>query len=127
MQIIFTYLTFIGPCIVICFYKNQLDAPMSQIYLFWNHTLQVSNGFSVHRQEFKTVHTTTNLFILKSHSTCFGRAFRPSSGVQNCTYSNKFIYFGITLYMFRTVFPSIVRSSKLYCCLLASKQTAVSV
>jgi len=26
----------------------------------------------------------------------------------------KFIYFGITLYMFRTVFPSIIRSSKLY-------------
>jgi len=26
----------------------------------------------------------------------------------------KFIYFGITLYMFRTVFPSIIRSSRLY-------------
>jgi len=26
----------------------------------------------------------------------------------------KFIYFGITLYMFRTVFPSIVRSLRLY-------------
>jgi len=40
----------------------------------------------------------------------------------------------MTLYMFRTVFPSIVRSSILYiqqpnryCCLLASKQAAVSV
>jgi hypothetical protein len=26
----------------------------------------------------------------------------------------KFIYFGITLCMFRTVFPSIIRSSRLY-------------
>ena len=26
----------------------------------------------------------------------------------------KFILFGVTLYMFRTVFPSIIRSSRLY-------------
>jgi len=26
----------------------------------------------------------------------------------------KFIYFGMTLYMFRTVFPSVIRSSRLY-------------
>jgi len=26
----------------------------------------------------------------------------------------KFIYFGTVLYMFRTVFPSIIRSSRLY-------------
>ena len=70
-------------------------------------------------------------FILEWHSTCFGRSFRPSSAVQDCTYScqtdtavctvlNCWFYFGMSLYMFRTVFPSI-------CCLLASKQTAVSV
>ena len=28
-------------------------------------------------------------FILEWHSTCFGRYFRPSSGVQDCTYSNQ--------------------------------------
>jgi len=28
------------------------------------------------------------LFILVKRSTCFGRAFRPSSGAQNCVYSN---------------------------------------
>jgi hypothetical protein len=46
----------------------------------------------------------------------------------------KFILFGVTLYMFRTVFPAFIRSSRLYiqqpnryCSLLASKQTAVSV
>jgi len=30
---------------------------MSQIYLFWNDTLHVSDGFSFQHQEFKTVHT----------------------------------------------------------------------
>jgi len=49
----------------------------------------------------------------------------------------KFILFGVTLYMFRMVFPSIIRSSRLYIqqqtyvkqilLLLASKQTAVSI
>ena len=39
---------------------------------------------------------------------CFGRSFRPSSGVQDCTYSYRHL-------------------SNRYSCLLASKQTAVSV
>ena len=30
-----------------------------------------------------------NLFILERYSTCFGRPFRPSSGVQDCKHSNK--------------------------------------
>ena len=47
-------------------------------------------------------------FILEWHSACFGWSFRPSSGVQDCTYSNRHL-------------------SNRYCCLLASKQTAVSV
>jgi len=29
-----------------------------------------------------------SLFILVKRSTCFGRSFRPSSGAQNCVYSN---------------------------------------
>ena len=29
--------------------------------LFWNNTLHVSDGLSVHRQEFKTVHTATGV------------------------------------------------------------------
>ena len=36
--------------------KNQLDALISQIYS-WNETLHVSDSFSVHHQEFFTVHT----------------------------------------------------------------------
>ena len=38
-------------------------------------------------------------FILQWHSTCVGRSFRPSSGVQECTYSNRHL-------------------SNRYCCLL---------
>jgi hypothetical protein len=40
---------------------NQPDAPVSQIYLFWNNTPHVSDGLSVHHQEFKTVHTATGI------------------------------------------------------------------
>jgi len=29
--------------------------------LFWNDTLHVSDGLSVHRQELKTVHTATGI------------------------------------------------------------------
>jgi len=34
------------------------------------------------------MHLFLKLFIPVKHSTCFGRSFRPSSGAQNCTYSN---------------------------------------
>jgi len=48
-----------------------------------------------------------------------------------CTNVSNLFYFGMTLYMLRTVFPSIIRISRLYinryCCMLASKHTAVSV
>jgi hypothetical protein len=35
------------------------------------------------------MHLFIKLFILAKHSTYFGRSFRPSSGVQDCTYSNR--------------------------------------
>jgi len=34
----------------------------------------------------------SNLFILEWQSTYFGRSFRPSSGVQDCTYSNRYLF-----------------------------------
>jgi len=34
---------------------------VSQIYLFWSDTLHVSDGLSVHHQEFTTVHTATGI------------------------------------------------------------------
>ena len=42
----------------------------------------------------------SNLFYFGMTFTCFGRSFRPSSGVQDCTYSNRHM-------------------SNRYCCLLA--------
>jgi len=87
------YLTFIGPCIVIYSYS-------------------ITN---------KT-HLSLTLFFVK-RSTCFGLSFRPSSGAHNyvyskytsnsCCYLLLIIYSCKTLYMFRTVFPSTIRCSKL--------------
>ena len=34
---------------------------MYEIILFWNDTLHVLDGVSVHQQEFKTAHTATGL------------------------------------------------------------------
>ena len=45
--------------------------------------------------------SVSNLFILERRTTCFGRSFHPSSGVQDCTYSNRHL-------------------SNRYCCLLAN-------
>jgi len=80
------------------------------------------------------MHLFLELFIFVKHSTCFGWSFRPSSGAQDCTYSKRhmsnsccylllsgtrwnvsqIIYSCKTLYMFRMVFPSIIRSSRLH-------------
>jgi hypothetical protein len=57
------FLTFTGPCIVIYFYSKPTRC----------------TSFS-------------NLFILNWHCTCFRRSFRPSSGVQDCTYKSIVIY-----------------------------------
>ena len=53
---------FTGPCIVVYFYikTNQMHQCIKFI-LFWNDTLHVSDGLSVHHQEFKTVHTATGI------------------------------------------------------------------
>ena len=50
------FLTFIRPRIVIYFYSktNQMHHCIKFI-LFWNDTLHVSDGLSVHHQDFKTV------------------------------------------------------------------------
>jgi hypothetical protein len=53
------FMTSIGPCILIYSYSTT-----NKMHLF------------------------PKLFILVKHSACFGRSFRPSSGAQNCTYSN---------------------------------------
>ena len=64
-------LTFIGPCMVILFlYLNQLDTLVYQIYLFYNDTVHVSDGLSVHHQEFKTVHRATNTAVCLLAAAC---------------------------------------------------------
>ena len=55
-------LPFIGPCLVIYSYSTT-----NKMHLF------------------------LKLFILVKRSTCFGRSFRPSSGVQDCTYSIRYM------------------------------------
>ena len=56
------HLTFTGPCILIYFYSktNQMHQCIKFI-LFWNDTLHVSDGLSVHHQELTTVHTATDI------------------------------------------------------------------
>jgi len=56
-----------GPCIVTRFYSktNQMHRCLKLILfyfiLFWSNALHVSDGLSVHTQEFKTVLTCTVL------------------------------------------------------------------
>jgi hypothetical protein len=42
---------------------NQIHRCIKFI-LFWNDTLHVSDGLSVHHQQFKTVHTATKQILL---------------------------------------------------------------
>jgi len=41
--------------------KNKNMHECIKFILFWNDTLHVSDGLSVHHQEFKTVHTATGI------------------------------------------------------------------
>jgi hypothetical protein len=52
------------------------------------------------------MHEFLKIIILVEHSTCFGRSFCPSSGAQDCAYSNGHM-------------------SNRYCYMLASKQVTV--
>ena len=55
-------LTFTGPCIVIYFYsKTNWMHQCVKFILFWNDTLHISDGLSVHHQELKTVNTATGI------------------------------------------------------------------
>jgi hypothetical protein len=55
-------LTFIGQCIAIYFYsKSNKMQQLLKLSYFWDNTLHVSDGLTVHHQEFKTVHTATGI------------------------------------------------------------------
>jgi len=52
----------IGPCIVLYFYsKTNKIHKCIKFILFWGNTPQVSDGLSVHHQQFKTVRTATGI------------------------------------------------------------------
>jgi hypothetical protein len=57
----YLHVTFIGPCIVIYIYsKTTRCTSFSNLFIsFRINTLHVSDGLSVHHQEFKTVPTAT--------------------------------------------------------------------
>ena len=65
----------------------------TKLILFSSDTLHVSDGLSVHHQQLKTVHTATGICQTDT-AVCLLAVIR--------------------LYMFRTVFPSIISSSRLY-------------
>ena len=78
------------------FWMNTLHQWLKFI-LFWSNTLHVSDGFSVHHQELKTVHTATGI--------C-------QTDTAVCLLASRQQY--LIDIMFRMVFPSIIRSSRLY-------------
>jgi len=43
---------------------------ISNLFYFWNNTLQVSDGLSVHRRESKTVHTASGICHTGSVAAC---------------------------------------------------------
>jgi len=53
--------TSIEPCIVTCFYSKTNQMHRSQIYFIWSNGVRVSDGLSVHHQEFSTVRTATGI------------------------------------------------------------------
>ena len=59
-----TNLTFIGQCIVIYFYSktNQMHQCIKFV-LFWNYTLHVSGGLSVHHQEFSRLYIQQQAYV----------------------------------------------------------------
>jgi hypothetical protein len=65
---VFTNLMFMGPCIVIYFYSKTNK--MHNYSSLLNITLHVSDGLSVHHQEFKTVHTASGICQTGSVAAC---------------------------------------------------------
>jgi hypothetical protein len=142
------FLTFIGPGIVIYSYSktnkmhllSQIIYSCKTLYMFRTVFPSIISSSRLHIQQ------QTAAATCWKHSTCFGRSFRPSSGAQDCTYSNRQLllpaentlhvsdglsvhhqelktahtatnsccYLLKTLYMFRMVFPSIIRSARLH-------------
>jgi len=65
--------------------KNSLLVPTERQIKY--KTISINKKFARYNQKDTRSH---NLFISVRRSTCFRRVFRPSSGVQNCTYSVRY-------------------------------------
>jgi hypothetical protein len=70
-------------CITAFFYSetNEMHQFLKFI-LLWNNTLHVSDGLSVHHQEFKTVHTTTGICRTDT-ATCMLALFQNKINLRN--------------------------------------------
>jgi len=73
--------------------------------------------------------SVSNLFYVEWHCTCFGRSFRPSSGVQDCTYSNRYMsnrYCRLQQQVYvKQILPTtatVIRQTDTADCLLASRR-----
>jgi hypothetical protein len=80
-KVVYTYLTFIGPCIVIHYYSKTNQCTSFSNDLFLHDTLHISDGLSVHHQEFKTVRTATGIRqICALKSTAYLSKFSETCG-----------------------------------------------
>jgi len=75
------------------------------------------NGICIDSTQYESSKVLINIYP-KNENGSVNRAMHPNiiSIVKptRCTNVSNLFYFGITLYMFHTVFPSIIRSSRLY-------------
>jgi hypothetical protein len=94
-------LTFIGACIMIYVYNKTNE--MHQVFkfiLFCSCTLHVSDGFFVHYQESKTVHTASDIcytdsakcLVVGTRWTCNSISFPLASSQPNLFYIHLMLY-----------------------------------
>jgi len=80
-------LTFIGPCIVIYFYRKT-----------------------------NQMHQCLNFIFFRNKSTCFGRSFRPSSRIQDGAYRNRHMSNGYCYWLLAGTLASISNICLTYAC-----------
>ena len=89
--------------VVVFFPLSELFRSLSSTHIFFIIVFNMMKT-SYFYSETNQMHQCIKFILFWNDSTCFGRYFRPSSGVHDCTYSDRHL-------------------SNRYCCLLASKQT----
>jgi hypothetical protein len=87
VNFLYNFCTSWTPCSVEqCSYTILLPTHTHNIYFNLNTKFNIT---AVSYSTTNKMHLFLKLFILVKHSTCFGRSFRPLSGVQDCTYNNR--------------------------------------